>query len=108
MRQRIERIVPGVKDGRPLPQQGASKRVKHHGAIPFEEMPAFMAELRARNSISASALETTILTALRTSEVINATWDEIDLEAKTWVVPASRMKKGKEHVVPLSNAWSTS
>ena len=101
-RQRIERVVQWVRDGRPLPQPGASKLVKHHKAKPFEEMPAFMAELRDRKAMSARALEVTILTALRTNEVVNATWEEIDLEAKTWVVPAERMKKGREHIVPLS------
>ena len=61
-----------------------------------------MAQLRDRDCLSARALELTILTALRTSEVIGATWPEIDLDAKTWTVPAERMKLRKEHVVPLS------
>jgi integrase len=61
-----------------------------------------MAELRERESVSARALEFTILTAARTGETIGATWDEIDLEAGTWVVPAERMKSGKTHRVPLS------
>jgi integrase len=76
--------------------------VRHHPALPYAEIPAFMAELRGMDSLSAKALEFTILTAARTSEVIGATWDEIDLEAKTWTVPASRMKAGKEHRIPLS------
>jgi integrase len=101
-RQRIERVVQWVRDGRPLPQPGASKLVKHHKAKPFEEMPAFMAKLRDRPTVSARALEVTILTASRTSEAINAIWDEIDFDAKTWTVPAARMKKGREHIVPLS------
>ena len=61
-----------------------------------------MAELRSRDSISARALEFTILTAARTSEVIGAKWSEIDLDAGVWTIPAERMKGGKEHQVPLS------
>ena len=68
----------------------------------FAELPAFMAELSGRDSISARALEFTILTAARTSEVIGAKWSEIDLDAGVWTVPAERMKGGKEHQVPLS------
>ena len=68
----------------------------------FTELPAFMAELRGRDSISARALEFTILTAARTSEAIGAKWSEIDLDAGVWTVPAERMKGGKEHQVPLS------
>jgi integrase len=62
-----------------------------------------MAELRERDSLSARALEFTVLTAARTGETIGATWDEIDLKAKTWTIPAERMKAGKKHQVPLSN-----
>ena len=80
----------------------AKAKAKHHKAYSFKELPAFMARLRQRNSASARALEFCILTAARTGEVIGATWDEIDLEAKTWTVPAERMKAGVEHVVPLS------
>src|SRR5262249_37384076 len=76
--------------------------VRHHPALPYAENPAFMAELRGLDSLSAKALEFTILTATRTGEVIGATWDEIDFAAKTWAIPASRMKAGKEHKVPLS------
>jgi integrase len=74
----------------------------HYRALPYAEIPAFMAELRKRDSLSAKALEFTILTAARTGEVIGAEWSEIDWEAKTWTAPASRMKAGKEHRVPLS------
>jgi integrase len=76
--------------------------VKNHPALPYSELPAFMAELRERDSISARALEFLILTAARTGEVIGAPWDEIDLDEKIWTVPAARMKAGKEHRVPLS------
>lgn len=102
VKQRIDRVVQWVKDGMPLPQQGPSKRVRHHPALPFKALPDFMAELRERDGVSARALELTILTALRTSEVIGAKWDEIDFEAETWTVPAGRMKAHKQHTVPLS------
>jgi integrase len=85
-----------------LPSVAKIKKEKHHSALPYGELPAFMAELRDRDSLSARALEFTILTAARTGEVIGMEWGEIDLEAKTWTVPASRMKAGKEHKVPLS------
>lgn len=102
VKQRIERVCQWVKDGMPLPRHRASKQVKHHPAMPFGELPTFMAELRERQGISARALEFTILTAARTSEAIGARWSEIDIEAKVWTVPAERMKGGKEHQVPLS------
>ena len=79
----------------------AKPKADHHKAIPFAQLPAFMTKLRAVNSMSALALEFTILTAARTGEVIGATWTEIDLEARTWTIPAGRMKAGQEHVVPL-------
>ena len=85
-----------------LPSVAKIKKEKHHSALPYGELPAFMAELRERDSLSARALEFTILTAARTSEVTGAKWSEIDWETKTWTVPASRMKAGKEHRVPLS------
>ena len=77
-------------------------KANHHKAYPFKQLPAFMAELRNKDSMSARSLEFVILTAARTSEVIGARWEEIDLEAKTWTVPAERMKAKVEHVVPLS------
>ena len=74
----------------------------HHGALPYADMPDFITELRARKSVSALALEFTILAAVRTSETIGATWNEIDLEKKIWTIPANRIKAGKEHRVPLT------
>jgi integrase len=71
----------------------------HHPALPYADAPAFMAELRARDSLSARALEFTILTAARTGEVIGATRNEV--KAGLWTIPESRMKAGKEHRVPL-------
>jgi integrase len=88
-----------VTEALPKPKNGNG----HHAALPYAEIPAFMAELRERDSLSARALEFTILTAARTGEVIGATWDEIDIKAKTWTIPAERMKAGKEHKVPLCN-----
>jgi integrase len=102
VKQRVERVIRWVRDGRPLPNKGASKMVRHHPALPFAQLPAFMSGLRDRDSISARALEFTILTAARTSEVIGAKWSEFDLVSGVWTVPAERMKGGKEHQVPLS------
>jgi len=73
--------------------------------MPYADVPAFMQRLRERNSASARALEFVILTAARSGEARLATWDEIvDLDGKQpqWVLPAERMKKGKQHEVPLS------
>jgi len=100
-RDRIERVCQWVKDGMPLPtRNGLVKR--HHAALPWQDLPAFMAELRQRQSISARALEFTVLTAARTGETIGATWDEIDIDAKVWTIPAERMKSHRPHRVPLS------
>jgi integrase len=75
----------------------------HHKALPYREVPTFMTALRARRGFAAKALEFTILTAARTGETIGATWNEIDFDAALWNVPASRMKMGKPHSVPLSS-----
>ena len=85
-----------------LPPPDKTRQVKHHAALPFAELPAFMSELAKREGVAARALEFTILTAARTGETIGATWNEIDFKNKTWTVPADRMKGRKEHVVPLS------
>jgi integrase len=71
--------------------------------MPYAELPTFMARLRDNASMSARALEFTILTAVRTSEAINAKWNEFDLDAGLWVIPAERMKAGNEHRVPLTS-----
>jgi integrase len=75
----------------------------HHKAMPFADVPAFMGKLRAMQGAAPRALEFAILTAARSGEVLGAAWDEIDMKAKVWTVPAARMKAGKEHRVPLSN-----
>jgi integrase len=87
-----------------LPNGGEVAKVEHHPALPYADMPAFVAKLRTRQGTAAQALLFSILTAARTNEVIGARWDEIDFAAKTWTVPAGRMKAGKEHKVPLCDA----
>ena len=82
-------------------------KVKHHAALPYAEMGAFMADLRGRAGVAAKALEFAILTAARSGEVRSATWDEIDLAGWLWTIPAERMKMEKEHRVPLSDAAVT-
>ena len=74
----------------------------HHAALPYAEVPTFMAELRGREATAARALEFVVLTAARSGEALGATWAEIDLTAGLWTVPAVRMKGGREHRVPLS------
>ena len=85
-----------------LPKPSKVTKVKHHPALPVDALPAFMKELRKREGISIRALEFLILTAARSSEALGATWQEIDLDTAVWVIPAERMKAGKEHRVPLS------
>jgi len=118
VRQRIEAIldaarVMGYREGenparwrghldKLLPRREKVRRVKHHAAMPYPALPEFMQRLKGESSISASALRFLILTAARTTEVLLATWDEMDLEAGVWVIPADRMKARKEHRVPLS------
>ena len=80
----------------------AKPEVKHFEAMPFAEVPAFLETIRDCTIAGAAALEFLILTAARASEVTGARWDEIDLEARVWNVPADRMKKFKDHTVPLS------
>jgi len=75
----------------------------HHKAVPYAEMPAFMASVRERKSTSARALEFTVLTAVRTGETTGAIWSEINLTEKLWTIPPERMKADREHRVPLSD-----
>jgi integrase len=85
-----------------LPARAKVRKVEHHAALPYNELPNFMKALRAQEGIAARALEFAILTAARTGEVIGARWVEIDIDEKLWTVPAVRMKADKEHRVPLS------
>jgi integrase len=90
----LEALLP-----KPKPKR---ERVRHLPAMDYHDLPAFLVELRARESITPRALEFTILTAARSGEVLKATWAEIDFDKKLWIVPAARMKAGQEHRVPLS------
>ena len=85
-----------------LPALRKKQRVKHHPALPFDQIGAFMETLRSQGGVAARALGFLILTATRTSEVIGAKWSEIDKDAKIWTIPAERMKAGTVHRVPLS------
>ena len=87
-----------------LPNRAKVRAARHYAALPYAEIATFMAELRTRPGIAAHALEFIILTAARSGEVFGARWDEIDLAAKVWTVPANRMKGGREHRVPLAPA----
>ena len=81
-----------------------TKKVEHHPALPWREVGAFMQELRTMPGTAALATEFIILTNCRTSEATNATWAEFDLGEKRWTIPAARMKAGKAHTIPLSDA----
>jgi integrase len=83
-----------------LPSHRRLGRVRHHPALAYADVPAFMHELGKREGNTARALEFTILTVARVGEVLGATWDEIS--DNLWTVPASRMKNRREHRVPLS------
>ena len=118
VRQRIEAVLSWAKVGlyrtgenparwkgnleHVLPKPSKVAVIEHYPAIPWQDVGAFMVELRKREGIGARALEFSILTAARSGEVRGAKWDEIDLAAKLWTVPAERMKANKTHRVPLS------
>lgn len=87
-----------------LPKPSKVNKAEHHAALPVGDVGAFMVKLRAADGMGARALEFAILTGARSGEVRGATWGELDLAAKVWTVPAARMKAGKEHRVPLSDA----
>jgi|GraSoi2013_100cm_1033763.scaffolds.fasta_scaffold27151_2 integrase len=86
-----------------LPARSKVRRIKHHAALPYVEMPDFMDALQQQEGIAARALEFTILTAARTGETIGAMWDTINVADKVWIIPAERMKADREHRVPLSS-----
>ena len=85
-----------------LPKRGKLARGRH-AAMPYAEVPAFLARLRGQETVPAMALEFCILTAARSGEALGARWAEIDTAAKVWTVPAERMKAAREHRVPLSD-----
>jgi len=84
----------------PSPQKIAE--VKHHEAMPYEELPTFIGKLKHMDGMGARCLEMLILTGLRTNECTGAKWREIDVNKRLWTVPKERMKKGVEHRIPLS------
>ena len=86
-----------------LPARNKVASVKHLPALPYAELPSFMGRLRELPGIDARALEFAILTAARSGEVIGARWAEIDLAARMWIIPPGRMKRHREHRVPLSD-----
>ena len=85
-----------------LPTISKRRRIKHHPAMPYLEVPALFKTNGSNPILSAQALIFCILTATRTSETIEAKWSEFDFEKELWVIPKDRMKKEKEHRVPLS------
>src|SRR6478735_759679 len=85
-----------------LPKPSKLRR-GHHAAMPYEEIPAFIASLRDRDALAAVALELCILTAARSGELLGMRWDEIDFQNAVWSLPAGRMKAGRPHRVPLSD-----
>ena len=84
-----------------LPKPSRVKKIKHHKALPYADMHALILQLRNHDSISARALEFLILNANRTGEILGAVWSEIDSDM--WIIPADRMKAGKEHRIALSS-----
>jgi integrase len=119
LRQRIEKVMswaavmghrtgenPAVLRGNLehlLPKMDRQELVAHHKAMPYAQVPTMFSTIGANPSLSAKALLFCVLTASRTTEAREATWDEIDLDNKLWVIPKDRMKKKKEHRIPLSN-----
>ena len=85
-----------------LPKRSKVVAVKHHAAMPYSQVPAFFCQLAKHENLSARALELIILCGCRVSEVVEARWDEINLERQEWTIPAGRMKAGREHRIPLS------
>lgn len=120
VRQRVEAVIDyasalGLRNGdnparwrghldHLLPKPTKVRAVKHHAALPHEELAAFMDDLTNRQGVAARALAFTILTAARSGETRGMVWAEVDLERRIWTVPAGRMKAGKEHRVPLTDA----
>jgi integrase len=87
-----------------LPATSQTTDVEHHSALAYTEAPAFFAKLRQDSSVQARCLEFITLTATRSGEATDARWDEIDFDNRVWVIPPERIKMGKEHRIPLSDA----
>ena len=124
VRQRIERVLDAAKawgyrsgdnparwrghlENTGLPKPKDLKHVRHHAALPYTDMPAFMRELATYQGTTARCLEFTIYTAARTSESRAARWSEVDVESAVWTIPPERIKSKREHRVPLSPAAVT-
>lgn len=86
-----------------LPPLAKFQKVKHHASVPHAELPDLVMKIGGLGSTSAKALLLTIITAVRTSETLGATWDEFDLKERLWRIPAERMKAAREHWVPLAD-----
>lgn len=80
------------------------KAIEHYPSLHYNDLRAFMVELRKRDEIAARAFEFLILTAARSEEVLGAIWSEIDFSSRVWTIPKERMKAGREHAVPLTDA----
>jgi integrase len=87
-----------------LPARSKVAATKHHAALPYDQVPAFITELQQHGGATARALEFLILTAARSNEALGASWSELDLAGRMWTIPGNRMKSHKEHRVPLSTA----
>jgi integrase len=85
-----------------LPKRSKVQKMINHSALPYFRLPQFITALRRQSEIGAKAAELMILTATRTGEVRFAAWSEIDLDGRLWIIPAVRMKAGRDHRVPLS------
>lgn len=96
-----ENPVTAIHEARVLPKVKA--KPKHHKAMAWQDVPAFYADLKARDAMAAKALMFTCLTGSRTSEVLMMRWDEVDSQARLWTCPADRMKGGVVHRVPLTD-----
>jgi integrase len=96
-----ENPVTAIHEARVLPKVKA--KPKHHKAMAWQDIPAFYADLKTRDAMTARALRFTCLAGSRTNEVLGMRWEEIDFENRLWVCPAERMKTGEEHRVPLTD-----
>lgn len=86
-----------------LPHFSKARNVKHHAALEYTRVADFVKELYNREATVALLLEFIILTACRSGEARFSKWEEVDFDNRVWVIPAERMKMGKEHTVPLSD-----
>ncbi len=86
-----------------LPRRSKVQKVKHHPALPYNDMAAFMVKLRKEEGVAARALEFVIMTCTRTTEARKAEWPEIGDKDTIWTVPEGRMKGEREHRIPLSS-----